>query len=103
MPVPHRPLRAMLLAGLVLSMASCAVIPEPGGRLPDQPATQARLLPLEEVLAGASATPRASDDVAQGLAGRATRLRNRAALMRGPVQDNATRSRLIAAIRAGGA
>lgn len=90
----------LLLAGLSLAGA-CATFPELG-RLPtDQTADLPRLLPMEQLLAQANATPRATDATGQGLAARAARLRNRAALMRGPVHDPATRARLSAAIEAG--
>ncbi|MCB6178912.1 hypothetical protein LHP98_12320 [Rhodobacter sp. Har01] len=59
-----------------------------------------RLLPLDELLAQASAgtTVAARGDA---LAARAARLKARAALMRGPVIDSETRARLAAAIAAG--
>lgn len=89
-----------LIAGLALTGA-CATFPELG-RLPtDQTADLPRLLPMEQLLAQANATPRATEATAQGLAARAARLRNRAALMRGAVHDPATRARLSAAIEAG--
>jgi hypothetical protein len=60
------------------------------------------LLPLETLLAGVDA-PVATDAVADNLASRAARLRARAALMRAPVLDPATRARLAAAIARGDA
>ncbi|MES2667389.1 MAG: hypothetical protein V4712_14925 [Pseudomonadota bacterium] len=89
-----------LLAGLAI-IGACATFPELD-RLPDAPtADLPRLLPLDQLLAQANAAPRATEAAAEGLAGRAARLRNRAALMRGPVHDPATRARLSAAIEAG--
>jgi hypothetical protein len=57
------------------------------------------LLPLDRLLAGVDAGSGRSPETA--LADRAARLRARAALMRGPVLDPATRARLAAAIRDG--
>ncbi len=102
MLLPHRLLPALLLAGLVLTGA-CATFPELDRLPPDPTAQTPRLLPLDQLLAQANATPRATESLGQGLAARAARLRNRAALMRGPVHDPATRARLSAAIVAGSA
>ena len=60
------------------------------------------LLPLDTLLATVDA-PVATAAVADNLAGRAARLRARAALMRAPVLDPATRARLAAAIARGDA
>jgi len=59
-----------------------------------------RLVPLETILAQATA-PSGIETRANTLSARAARLKARAALMRGPVHDAATRARLAAAIRAG--
>jgi hypothetical protein len=60
------------------------------------------LVPLDGLLVSVDA-PVATAAVADNLAGRAARLRNRAALMRAPVLDPDTRARLAAAIARGDA
>jgi hypothetical protein len=60
------------------------------------------LLPLDDLVAGLP-PPRATDATASNLAARASRLRSRAALMRGPVLAPETRARLAAAIARGAA
>ena len=102
MPVSRHLFPALLVAGMALTGA-CATFPVLARLPPDLTVEQPRLLPLDQLLAQANATPRATEGTAQGLAARAARLRNRAALMRGPVHDPATRARLSAAIVAGSA
>jgi hypothetical protein len=84
-----------------LSLVACAPLPA-GLQTPTSTAAPPPLLPLDTLLAAVDA-PVATDAVAEGLAARAGRLRARAALMRGPVLDPATRERLAAAIARGAA
>lgn len=91
------------LALAFLLMAACATFPEVD-RAVSASGTQAGgavpvLVPLEGLLAQA-APGRATDASRDAVAGRAAGLRARAAAMRGPVQDAATRARLAAAIAA---
>jgi hypothetical protein len=85
---------AVLSAGL----AACAPLPGGLDRLPVDSAAAPALLPLEDILSQAQAP---GSDPGAGLAARAARLKARAALMRGPVHDPATRARLAEAIRQG--
>jgi hypothetical protein len=90
--------RAILCLALI-APGGCTDFPEMG-RVPSIQATAPDLLPMDRLLAQVG-TPRATPAVADTLAGRAARLRARAALMQAPVMDPATRARLQAAIAAG--
>jgi hypothetical protein len=90
--------RAMLCLALI-APGGCAEFPEMG-RVPSAQAAAPDLMPMDSLLAQVG-TPRATPAVTDALAGRAARLRARAALMQGPVMDPATRARLQAAIAAG--
>jgi hypothetical protein len=94
---PRPAFNALILCATAL--LGCA--PLPGG-LSSGNAPPPPLLPLDTLLAGVDA-PGATAATADTLAGRAARLRTRAALMRAPVLDPATRARLAAAIARGDA
>jgi hypothetical protein len=83
-----------------LLVSACAQIPAVQAFPPSTAADPPRLLPIDDLLAQAKGSPVAEARAAD-LAGRAARLRARAALMQGPVHDPATRARLAQAIRAG--
>lgn len=85
------------LLPIFLILAACAETPrlDRSGSLP--PGPPPAILPLDELVAQA-AVPGLSDTVAPSVAARAARLRAKAAAMRGPVHDPATRERLSAAI-----
>ncbi len=91
---PLRP--AGLLA--ILALAGCATFPEldaaitPEARAAPYPA----IAPLADITAQ-TAPPRGAAESTQSLAGRAARLRERAAGLDGPVVDPATRDLLRAA------
>lgn len=96
-------LPALRLSALLASLALCMGCAAPPGlgpvlRAEGNPGAPAPvILPLDQVIAqasGAAITPATT----AGVAGRAARLRARAAAMQGPVQDDATRARLAAAI-----
>ena len=88
-----------LLCFALFAPGGCATFPEMG-RVPSAQAVAPDLLPMDTLLARVG-VPRATLAVADDLAGRAARLRERAALMQAPVMDPATRARLQAAIAAG--
>lgn len=91
-----------LFPALALALWAMGCAPLPGGDLLP-PATQGpapALLPLDDLLAQAAA-PATAPRAGETLAARAARLKARAALMRGPIMDPATRIRLSAAIAAG--
>lgn len=100
MPIPPLPpaLRAAACAA-VLGIAACAQAPQ-SGPLPQATGPAPALVPLQDLLAQADGTPVAEPSAA-ALAARSARLQARAALMRGPVHDPATRARLATAIAAG--
>lgn len=94
--------RLMVLAALATA-AGCSQFPEVDAFAASQATGPApALLPLDQVLA-ADAAPARAADAGEALAARAALLKARAALMRGPVPDPATRDRLGAAVAAGGA
>lgn len=96
--MPHR--FALLFC---LALAACAEMPDLA--LPAAPASGAapRILPLDDLVAQARLDPPGTAVAAPApLMGRAAALRARAAAMRGPVNDPATRARLAAAIDARG-
>jgi hypothetical protein len=93
------PLVRTLLCLALIAPGGCTDFPEMG-RTPSALAVAPDLLPLDTLLASVG-TPRATPAVTAALAGRAARLRARAALMQGPVLDPATRTRLQAAISSG--
>jgi hypothetical protein len=98
-PDPHRSSFLLMLA-LSAGLAACATIPEIGPFPAATSGPPPALLPLDDLLAQA-AVPGRAEPVSGALAARAARLRARAALMRGPVHDPATRDRLALAIRHG--
>lgn len=100
MPIPRMFLAALCLAGGSLLVSGCTQFPELDALPPDQTAEAPRLVPIEDIRAAVGA-PRSSAGTADALAARAQRLKNRAALMQGPILDPATRARLAAAIAAG--
>ena len=78
-------------------LCACAPVVGPHGG-PVAPGSYPQLQPIGGLLAQADA---ASADPGPSVEGRAARLRARAALMRAPILDPATRARLAAAIRDG--
>lgn len=90
--------RALLCFALI-APGGCADFPDLGS-VPSAETIAPDLLPMDRLLAQVG-TPIATPAVANTLAGRAARLRARAALMQAPVMDPATRARLQAAIAAG--
>lgn len=98
MPLPSS---SRLLSGLLaLALAGCTPLPDFAAFPEGADAPPPALLPIDRLLAGTDA-PAMAEAQGQGLSARAARLRARAALMRGPVHDPATRARLAAAVRAG--
>ena len=97
----HSPPRILPIL-LALVLAGCAPLPEfaPFPETADAPPPG--LMPMDQLLAQAGTAPRA-EAASQSLSARAARLRARAALMRGPVNDPVTRARLLAAIHRGDA
>ena len=93
----HRAILLPLLVALIGCSAPPALTALPASTRP-APA----LVPIDTLLAQV-APARATVQVADNLAARAARLRARAALMRGPIIDPATRARLAAAIARGAA
>ena len=85
---------------VLVLLAACAQFPDLDALPPDTSLPPPALLPLDDLLAQASA-PSVAEAAGTALASRAARLRTRAALMRGPVLDPATRARLAEAIRQG--
>lgn len=90
----------LVLAAVVALVTACAQIPAVDAFPPSAAAPPPALLPIDDLLAQAAGSPKASAR-AEGLAARAARLRARAAVMQGPVHDPATRARLAEAIRTG--
>lgn len=86
------------LAALFLS--ACAQFPRIDAMPPVSGGPPPELVPIAGLLAQADTPPSGR---AVPLPARAARLRARAALMRGPILDPATRDRLAAAIRDGAA
>ncbi|GAB1362426.1 hypothetical protein MASR1M32_16620 [Rhodobacter sp.] len=101
MPRPSPPRLLPIL--LALTLAGCTPMPD-FAAFPETAASAAppSLMPIDQLLAQAGSAPRA-EAAAQSLSARAARLRARAALMRGPVNDPVTRARLLAAIHRGDA
>lgn len=85
---------------LLLALSACTQFPQIDGLAAPTGAAPPALVPIETLFAQADARPA---DRAVPLPARAARLKARAALMRGPILDPATRERLAAAIRAGAA
>ena len=82
-----------------LALAGCATFPDLEGDLSNR-ATNAdypRLVPFEMILGQVDGAPN-SRRAAADLDARAATLRRRAAALRGPVLDAATRQRLLAAV-----
>lgn len=97
----HLPSRSRLLPCLLaLALAACTPLPDIAARSEGPAAPPPALLPMDQLLA-AAASPAVAEARGQSLSARAARLRARAALMRGPVHEPATRARLAAAISAG--
>jgi hypothetical protein len=96
----HRPAPFCLIL-CATALLACTPLPD-GLSTRVSAAEPPPLVPLDNLLAKVDA-PVATAAVADNLAGRAARLRNRAALMRAPVLDPATRARLAAAIARGDA
>ena len=91
--------RPFLILVLCLALVACATVPDLGPQTGTKgPAPQ--LLPLDQLIAEARGG-RLTAGVGEALVARANRLRARAAAMRGPVHDPATRARLAAAIARG--
>lgn len=90
---PER-LTGVLGASLALALAACAQFPElDAARSADvADAPWPDLLPIETLLAGPP--PRATEAETDAVAARAAALRNRAARLKGPVVDAATKSRM---------
>lgn len=84
--------RFLLLLPAALMMA-CDPLPQIGAAPADASGPPPRLLPIDDVLARVPAAGNAPER-GEALAARAARLKQRAAAMRGPVQDPATRARL---------
>jgi hypothetical protein len=82
---------------LLCILTGCAEFPELDASPPSSGAAPPVLVPLDSLLDQTAASALAPD-----LAPRAARLKARAALMRGPVMDPATRARLASAITSGG-
>lgn len=80
-----------------LLVSACAQFPEIDAIPATTAAVAPALVPLDSLLASTVAATPAPD-----LGPRAARLKARAALMRGPVMDPATRARLASAITSGG-
>lgn len=85
---------------LMLALAACTPMPDFAAFPEGSPAPAPSLMPIDQLLATA-ATPPKAEARASDLSARAARLRARAAAMRGPVEDPATRARLLQAIAAG--
>lgn len=93
--------RVFLTSVLCLALSGCATVPDLGpltGTVGPSP----QIEPLDQLIAAAQGS-RLTAAMGDALLVRANRLRARAAAMRGPVQDPATRARLAAAIAQGGA
>lgn len=93
--------RLPLTSVLCLALSGCATVPDLGP-LPTAVGPTPQILPLDQLIAAAQGG-RLTVAMGDALVARANRLRARAAAMRGPVQDPATRARLAAAIARGGA
>ncbi|MEP3845630.1 MAG: hypothetical protein ABJM43_09855 [Paracoccaceae bacterium] len=89
-------LRLVCSLTLICGLASCATFPEldssfsPAARTADFPA----LVPLEPLLAQNAGTGTNPQETVKTLEGRLASLRARAARLRGPVLDRASRARL---------
>jgi len=95
------PLRTCLLLALTVTIAfGCTRFPALDARISAQAraADFPRLLPMTQLMAGVSEA-QIVDATSADLAARMARLRARAARLRGPVIDPASRARLMAAIR----
>lgn len=93
--------RLPLTSVLCLALIGCATVPDLGP-LPAAVGPTPQILPLDQLIAAAQGG-RLTVAMGDALVARANRLRARAAAMRCPVQDPATRARLAAAIARGGA
>lgn len=98
--MPHRA-RFFLTSVLCLALTGCATGPD-FGPLTGTVGPTPQIMPLDQLIASAQGG-RLTVAMGDALVARANRLRARAAAMRGPVQDPATRARLAAAIARGGA
>ena len=88
-----------LFPALFLIVAACSQAPaidRPGSSLTAAGGVPV-IAPIDELVARARTTG-VSDTIGRSVAARAARLRAKAAAMRGPVHDPATRARLAAAI-----
>ncbi len=95
------PYRHVLLLLVLPVLGACAEFPELSGATPVSAlAVAPELVPLDGLIAQASGG-QLTETTGTALAARASRLRARAALMRGPVTEPQTRARLEAAIAAG--
>lgn len=100
--IPARNHLIALALGLgVAGVAGCASFPDLDHIEVAGAGATPQLMPVDRLLAQADTPARASAAQADGLAARAARLKQRAALMRGPILDPETRARLAAAIRDG--
>jgi len=93
----RRTIASFAIAAILL--AGCSDFPEldaaitPAARKADYPT----LVPIDQLLASAQVV-QITDETATNLQGRISRLKSRAARLRGPVIDSTTRARLRAAI-----
>ena len=97
MPLPRSP--RLLPCLMALTLAASTPLPDFAAYGESADAPRPALVPMDQLLAAASVPP-VAEGRSQDLSARAEMLRARAALMRGPVHDPATRARLDAAIRA---
>lgn len=86
----------------VIGVSGCVDVPELGDRVPDslKDADYPKLIPLEQALGQSVPPAEASSDVSDSLTARAAGLQRRAGLLRGPVLDAPSRTRLEEATRA---
>lgn len=91
--------RFFLTSVLCLALSGCATVPDLGP-LPAAAGPTPQIMPLDQLIAAAQGG-RLTAAMGDALVARANRLRARAAAMRGPVHDPATRARLAAAIARG--
>lgn len=93
------PRPAPLTCALALALApGCAALPAVDAGRTARPASlpAPQIAPLDRLLAQGAVPPRAGPAAEAALAARAAALRLRAAAMRGPVADPATRARIAA-------
>ncbi len=90
-----------LALAFLATIAACTQFPELDGTVAPEIANGSppQLVPLSQIIERANVTTETARTAAEDIAPRVTNLRARAARLRGPVIDQATRARMLRGVR----